>query len=72
MATVLDRVPTDRIQAQARDIQFARTVATIFTAVFFAMGWALGWSWRIVATVWAAGKVGWQEGRRRNPEPGGG
>jgi hypothetical protein len=68
-ATVLERVPVDRITAQAREIQFSRTVLTVFAAVLFAVGWLAGKTlavlWGGVAWSMAAVKVGWDDARRR-------
>lgn len=72
MATVLERVPVDRIQAEAREIQFARTVLTVFAAVLYAVGWIAGKAWGTVAWSIAAVKVGWQEARVARPPDGGG
>jgi hypothetical protein len=75
MATVLERVPVDRIRVEAREIQFGRTLLTIFAAVFFAVGWVAGRAWGALAWSAAAVKVGWQEARvqqRPSPPDGGG
>ena len=69
METVLDRVPVDRIEAEAREIEFGRTVLTLFAGVFFVVGWSVGKLWRGVAWAAAAVKVGWQEGRAATRSP---
>jgi hypothetical protein len=69
MATVLERVPVDRIRAEARQIEFARTLLTLFAGLFFVIGWVAGRTWGAVAWSAAAVKVGWQEARK---PPGGG
>jgi hypothetical protein len=69
MATVLQRVPVDRIEAEARQIQFVRTLLTLFAGFFFLVGWVVGKAWGAVAWSCAAIKVGWQEARK---PPGGG
>ncbi len=73
MAKVLDRVPVDRITAEAREIHFGRTILTAIAAVLFAIGWTLGKIVSGVRALWvifvawpyAAVKVGWKEARRR-------
>ena len=72
MAKVLERVPVDKISAEARQIHFARTVLTMITAVLYSGGWVLGkivngvrGLWMVfVAWPYAAVKVGWKEARR--------
>ncbi|MFW6034029.1 MAG: hypothetical protein ACOC9R_02735 [bacterium] len=75
MTTVLDRVPVDRVAAEAREIQFRRTALTLLAGLFFVVGWVagktLGAVWLAVAWSAAAVKVGWQEARRPPPDGGG-
>jgi hypothetical protein len=65
--SVLERVPVDEINRQARDIHFWRTVATLLAGLLFAVGWlvAKGFTvlWLGVAWTATAVKVGWQAGR---------
>lgn len=66
--TVLDRMPLDRITAEARQIQFRRVLLTLFAGLFFGVGWLVAklftGLWLVVAWSAAAVKVGWQEGRK--------
>jgi hypothetical protein len=71
-ATLLDRVPVEEIRAEARDIQFGRTVLTVLVGVLFALGWVVGKAWRSVAWSFAAVKVGFQAGRTPRASDGGG
>ena len=68
MTTILDRVPVERITAQAREVHAGRTLLTLLAAFFFALGWvafktcALLWlaaAWCAVAT-----REGWREARK--------
>lgn len=67
MTAVLERVPLDRISAQAREVHFWRTVLTLIAAVLYGLGWTaakvLGALW--LALTWSATavRVGWQEAR---------
>lgn len=82
MATVLDRLPLDAIEAQAREITFARTVRAMVRAVlvvlaaaFFAVGWLAFQPWKAVTWCAAAAKVGWKQAQQTavaGPPDGGG
>lgn len=71
MAAVLDRVPTDKIQAEAAQIRLGRLLLTVIGALFFAVGWVFGRAWLGIATILAAVKVGFAEGRKPRPPDGG-
>lgn len=75
MATVLERVPVDRITAEARDVDLGRALLTVVAAVLFAVGWLAGKvvGGLITAVAWslAAVKVGWVEARRTRVDGGG-
>ena len=60
---VLERVPVDRISAQARDVHAGRVLLTVFAALFFGLGWLAAKAWLAVAWCAVAVKVGWQEAR---------
>lgn len=68
MTAVLDRVPIDRISAEAREVRFGRTLLTVLAALFFGIGWlvakAFGLVWVVVAWVGVAVKIGWMEARK--------
>lgn len=72
--TVLDRVPVDRISAEASQVQFSRVALTVLAAVFYVIGWTagkvftmVGWLARALwfGLAWSATavKVGWVEAR---------
>lgn len=72
--TFFDQVMTERITAEARQVQFRRTtlavlraVLTAVAAVLYSLGWAafktLAGLWFVAAWVGTAVKVGWQEAR---------
>jgi hypothetical protein len=72
MTAVLERVPVDRISAEARDVPFGRTVLTVIAGILYGIGWLVGTTftafWRAVVWVAVAVKVGWQDARK--PEAG--
>jgi hypothetical protein len=65
---MIDNAIVGRIGAEAREIQFGRTILTILAAIFFALGWisarVLGFVWFALAWSATAVKVGWIEGRK--------
>lgn len=68
MAIALDRVPVERITAQAREVRFWRTVLTIIAALLFALGWL---AFKVLAVLWlaaawtaCAAREGWREARK--------
>lgn len=67
MTAVLERVPVDRITAEAKDVEFWRTVLTVIAGVLYGLGWLVGKTftvaWRVLAWVGVAVKVGWQDAR---------
>lgn len=72
MTAVLDRIPVERISAEARDINVGRALLALLALIPFVLGWtaativtAFGWAW-------AAFKAGWQEVRPPKPEGVGG
>ena len=70
MTLALDRVPVDRITAEARQVRLGRLLLTLIAGLFWAIGWtvgklALGVVWCAVAV-----KVGWQEARNGAPRRG--
>lgn len=68
MTAVLQRVPVDRITAEAREIHPARTALTLVAAVLYGLGWLAAKTvavvWLVVAWSFAAVKVGWSDARR--------
>jgi hypothetical protein len=70
MATrLLDRVPRDRIEAEARQVRLGRALLTLLVGVFWLVGWLAGKATLGVAFVWAATKVGYVEARKPGEEP---
>lgn len=63
MTSLAERVPVDRISAEAREVRFARTVLVLIAAFFFGVGWLAGKTWLAVAWAATAVKLGWQEAR---------
>jgi hypothetical protein len=64
---VLDRVPVERITAEARQIELGRAVLTLLAGLFYVVGWLaaklVNVVWFAFAWSWTAIKVGWKEGR---------
>jgi hypothetical protein len=64
MATqLLDRVPVERISAEARQVNFGRLLLTLLVGVFWLVGWVAGKASLGLAFCWAAVKIGWTEAR---------
>jgi hypothetical protein len=68
MTTILDRVPVERITAQARQVHAGRTLLTMLAGFFFLIGWV---AFRVVAVAWlaltwcaVATREGWLEARK--------
>lgn len=68
MDNVLARVPVERINRQAREIHFWRTVLTLLAGLLFGLGWltakVFAVAWLAMAWTATAVKVGWQEARK--------
>lgn len=64
---VLDRVPLDRITAEARTISFARTLLTLIAGILFGLGWVAAKTvkgvWFVAAWTFAAVRAGWREAK---------
>ncbi len=65
--TLLERVPVERISAEAREVRVGHTLLTLVAAVLYGIGWAagkvLGMLWLALAWSGTAVKVGWTEAR---------
>lgn len=65
--TLLDRVPVQRITAEAREVHFRRTMVTLLAGLFWLIGWSVGKAftglWLAVAFVVLAVRVGWSDAR---------
>lgn len=68
MTAVLERVPVDRITAEARDVRFWRTVLTAIAGLLYGLGWvtakAFTLLWLAIVWVGAAVKIGWRDARK--------
>ena len=63
MTSVLDRVPLERISAQARSVHAGRLLLTLIAGFFFLLGWLAGQAFLAVVWCCVAVKVGWQEAK---------
>lgn len=67
MMAVLDRVPLERITAEARAISFVRTLLTMIAGILFGLGWVIAKTvqgvWFVAAWTFAAVRLGWREAR---------
>jgi hypothetical protein len=65
--TLLARVPLERIDEQARRVEFIRTALTVLAGLLWLIGWAAGKSlgalWLALAWSAAAVRVGWSDAR---------
>jgi hypothetical protein len=65
---VLQRVPVEQINREAREVHFWRTVLTFIAGLLYGVGWftarAFGLLWLALAWTAVAVKVGWVEGRK--------
>ena len=60
---LLDRVPVDRIQDEARQVHLGRVLLTLLVGIFWALGWLAGKATLAVGFAYAATKVGFLEAR---------
>lgn len=64
--SVMQQVPLERINAEARQLDPVRVLLTLLAAPLFALGWLVAKvalvAWIVVAWSWTAARVGWQEG----------
>jgi hypothetical protein len=61
--TILDRVPTEQINARARDLDLGGVLLTLLALPFFLVGFGAATLWTAVGWCWAAVLVGWERGR---------
>jgi len=68
MTAILERVPVDRITAEAREARPGRALLTLIAGALYGLGWLAA---KTVAVVWlalawsyAAVTVGWSDARR--------
>ncbi len=62
-----ERIPVERITAEAREAQFGHTALTLIAGVLYGLGWvvgkAFGLVWLALAWAWTAVKLGFTEAR---------
>lgn len=65
---ILERVPIEEINKQAREVSFTRTLLALLAALLYALGWGAA---KLVAVAWLAAawsatavRLGWQEARK--------
>jgi len=64
MATRLaDRLPLERIQSEARQVDLGRTLLTLLVGFFWLLGWLAGKLTLGIGFAYAATKVGYAEAR---------
>ena len=65
---VLDRVPLDRITAEAKQVRPGRAVLLALAGLLYAIGWltakAFGLVWLAIAWTGTAVRVGWADARK--------
>lgn len=68
---VLDRVPLDRITAEAKQVSPGRAVLLAVAGLLYALGWitakAFSLVWLALAWTATAVKVGWSDARKAKP-----
>lgn len=57
-----ERIPVDELVAQAQQVRFARTIATVIAGVFFAIGWTFGRLWLCGVFCAVSVRYGWRQG----------
>lgn len=71
---LIERVPVERINEQAKQLRFWRTVGTVLAGLLWGLGWLAARScavaWLAVAWAVAAVRVGWADARRPPREGG--
>jgi hypothetical protein len=63
-----ERIPLERISAQAKEVQFSRTLITVIAFFFYAIGWTVAKLWLSLAWCAVAIKVGFEEGKVKRDE----
>jgi hypothetical protein len=70
--TVLDRVPVERIVAQARAADLGRLLLAVVLAPLYAVGWLGGKTLLGLAVAGTTVKLGWQDARATDGRRGAG
>lgn len=65
----LDRVPTERIQAEARQVDLPRLLLNLLLGVFWLLGWLVGMVSVGIGFAYAAAKTGYQDARSQAGRP---
>lgn len=66
---LLDRVPLERVEAEARQVHLGRLLLTLLVGAFYALGWLAGKAVSGVGFAWAAVKVGYADARVKPEVP---
>lgn len=66
---LLDRVPTERIQAEARQVDLGRLLLNLLLGVFWLLGWLVGMAAVGVSFAYASAKTGWQDAHTQAGRP---
>jgi hypothetical protein len=68
---LLDRIPVERITAEARQVHFRRTALTLLAGLFWLIGWSVA---KVFGALWFAGawaataiRIGWADARQPAP-----
>ena len=69
MTAVLDRIPIEKINAEAREINVGRIVLALLALIPFVLGWLCAAAVTAVGWTWTAFKAGWHEARPPQPKP---
>jgi hypothetical protein len=63
VARLVDRVPVERISAEARQVNLGRALLVLLLGVFWVLGWLVGMASVGIGFAWAAAKTGFQDAR---------
>lgn len=66
---LLDRVPTERIEAEARQVHLGRSLLNLLLGVFWLVGWLAGTVSVGIGFAYAAAKTGYQDARSQAGRP---
>lgn len=71
MTAVLDRIPVEKITADAKKVDVGRALLSLLALIPFIIGWIAGKIVLAVAWIGLAVKAGWLEARRPKTDDGG-
>jgi hypothetical protein len=66
---ILDRVPLDRIEGEARQVHLGRALLTLLVGLFWALGWLAGKATLAIGFAYVAAKTGFQDARTQAGRP---